>query len=329
MNKNPLAKEHISANEEQISNKIIKILARSLTKNYVGGDGQRRFHAKSHGLLKAGLTVNALLAAEYRTAIFEPGKMYDVWVRFSNGFPEKTPDTKKGIRGMAIKILNVNGPCLEKDDMGFTQDILLTNVPILFPGKARLQPALIKLLFGTISQKIGGAFGILLSFRLGRLFKFINGGIQPASFLDIHYSSATAYLYGADKAIKWHAIPKSPAAGKFDKNDDADYLRKRLAADLSANEYEFGLHIQLQRDAITDPIEDASIEWTGPTIEIGTIKIDKQQFDFEERRLLEKQILFSPWYSVEDHRPLGSINRIRRTIYKAMSKLRKEQNDMG
>lgn len=329
MNKNSLAKEHLSPDEEQISRQIINVFIKSLEKNYGSGEWQRRFHAKSHGLLTANLTVEDGLQTKYYAGIFKAGKTYNAWIRLSNGSSEKASDTKKGVRGMSIKILDVKGPCLEKDDMGFTQDMLLTNNSILFPGTARLQPAAIKLLFGTILQKISGTIRILLTFQLVRLLKFINGRIKPDNLLNVHYSSATPYLYGFDKAVKWHAIPKTPSFGEFHKNNDIDYLRKRLIADLSADNYKFGLHIQLQQDSINDPIEDASVEWTGPMIEVGTITIHQQQFDTRERRLLDKQILFSPWHCVDDHRPLGSVNRIRRTIYQTMSKLRQEQNNLG
>ena len=39
-----------------------------------------------------------------------------------------------------------------------------------------------------------------------------------------------------------------------------------------------------------------------------------------------ENLSFNPWHSLPAHRPLGGINRARKVVYPALSKLRHERN---
>jgi hypothetical protein len=54
------------------------------------------------------------------------------------------------------------------------------------------------------------------------------------------------------------------------------------------------------------------------------IEIEAQDFDFPERWEWGNKLSFSPWHALEEHRPLGGINRARRIVYPASSELRHE-----
>ena len=70
------------------------------------------------------------------------------------------------------------------------------------------------------------------------------------------------------------------------------------------------------------PIEDPTVEWTSRWEQVATIEIDSQDFDFPERWEWGNKLSFSPWHALEEHRPLGGINRARKIVYPASSKLR-------
>lgn len=105
---------------------------------------RRGFHAKSHGCLSG--TLHVLTAEEQAAALppeissFPPagtehgvfanrGRDYDAWVRFSNGVGEPDYDLVPDVRGMAIKVLDVEGTRLVPTDTTTVQDFLMTNLP--------------------------------------------------------------------------------------------------------------------------------------------------------------------------------------------------------
>ena len=77
------------------------------------------------------------------------------------------------------------------------------------------------------------------------------------------------------------------------------------------------------------PIEDPSIEWKesdSPFISIAKITIMQQQFDTEEQQTFFENLSFSPWNALDEHRPIGELNRIRKQVYQASSKHRHKEN---
>src|SRR5687767_835059 len=67
-------------------------------------------HAKGTGGVRARFVVDPNRPAETRFGIFEPTRTYEAIVRFSNGIGRLQPDSMKDARGMAIKVLGVEGP---------------------------------------------------------------------------------------------------------------------------------------------------------------------------------------------------------------------------
>src|SRR5580658_8714972 len=78
--------------------------------------------------------------------------------------------------------------------------------------------------------------------------------------------------------------------------------------------------------------EDSQTEWTeaqAPFHKVATITIQKQVFATPESDGLAENLSFNPWHALPQHRPLGSINRIRRVVYKTISSLRRELNNVS
>ena len=93
----------------------------------------RGVHPKSHGCVDAEFIINADLPEKYRVGLFaKPGKKYYSQIRFSNAsvkIAHDLEDEKNGSRGMAIKVYDVEGEFLEKDNGRQHQDFLMINTP--------------------------------------------------------------------------------------------------------------------------------------------------------------------------------------------------------
>lgn len=325
MNKKELATEYPHPDEERFTDDIIRVMSRSLKRDFGAGRHHRRFHAKSAGLLEAELRVEATLPEHLQQGLFKTPKTYKAWVRFSNSATKPGPDYKKGIRGMSIKILDVGAAPLERDAFGQTQDILLTNNPIVFPGTAALQRLAMRALF---AHWIYYPYVLLLSGLRGFL-TLLKSQVRLANFLESPYYSATPCLFGNGQAVKWKAeqaqrtqlfqnpMPVAPGA---------NFLRERLAETVSKESVAFHLYVQFQHDPKKEPIEDSAVCWKTSFEKVATLTLLQQDFNTRERNDLDDTIVFSPWHCLPEHRPLGGINRLRRRIYRALALRRQQHN---
>jgi hypothetical protein len=79
------------------------------------------------------------------------------------------------------------------------------------------------------------------------------------------------------------------------------------------------------------PIDNGLLAWAeevSPFLKVATIKIWRQSFDSPEQMVNCDNLSFTPWHSLPEHRPLGSISRVRRLVYDAISKFRHQRNDV-
>ena len=66
---------------------------------------------------------------------------------------------------------------------------------------------------------------------------------------------------------------------------------------------------------------------TIPTQEMRSpITIPVQEFDTAAQNAACEQTSFNPWHSNATHKPLGTVNRMRRVVYETISELRKSMN---
>ncbi len=89
----------------------------------------------------------------------------------------------------------------------------------------------------------------------------------------------------------------------------------------------FDFAIQLHKSGM--PIEDPTIEWLerdAPFVRVARVVIPQQTFDDPERLAFGEALSFTPWHGLDAHRPLGGINRVRRSVYEAISTLRHDLN---
>jgi hypothetical protein len=333
-------KEEISADEPAITRKIIEL---SLDIQPNSPPVPRNQHPKSHGCVRAEFIVGEV-PENLRFGIFKEPKIYPAWIRFSNGRGnddkgEPLPDSNPDVRGMAIKLMDVDGEkILEGEEHERTQDFILINSPAFFLRNAKSsldfskavkqakgKPKILKL--GIVLLKFGlfhrDEFKILKSTRE-----------QPISNpLTTAYWSATPYKLGSN-AIKFSVTPHNngdtdKSASNSKDGISRDYLREAMKKHLRNNEANFEFKVQLQANSNTMPIEDPTIQWSeneSSYIKVATIRIPSQEFDCPTRKDFDEILSFNPWHSLHDHRPIGGINRLRKEVYINLSKQRHDVN---
>ncbi len=280
---------------------------------------RRDAHPKMHGCVEAELRVLDGLPPELAKGLFARPATYQAWVRFSNGSGKPGPDKDGDGRGMAIKVMGVT------DSRTGTQDFVMINNPTFFvPNAAEYVDF----------NKADNPFKFFvpdLNPLHARLHDMLTAlaiaGRKVSNPLNSQYWSMTPYLYG-DRPCKYSARPAGPPS-PFEDRSTPDFLRDNLVKALEAGDAAFDFCIQLQGDPEAMPVEDPTVEWReqdSPFVPAARLTIRRQGFDTPERRAFGENLSFTPWHGLDAHRPLGGINRVRRTVYETISRVRHEIN---
>lgn len=90
------------------------------------------------------------------------------------------------------------------------------------------------------------------------------------------------------------------------------------------------LRVQLATDLATTPVEDASVTWpedVTPQQTVATLTVEPQDSDAPQHAVYGDDVLsFNPWHCLVEHRPLRSIQRVRKPVYADSTKDRHERN---
>ncbi len=290
---------------------------------------RRGQHAKTTACVRAQLIVDPNLPADLRVGIFATARTYPAWIRFSNGSEKVQPDTTPDVRAMAIKLLDVPGEkVLEGEKDARTQDIILANAPALFAKDAA---EICEFAERAAGGKLIGFFLVWNPFKW-RLRGFAN--LLRSVLARVHnplaatYWSQTPYAFG-NRAVKYKVVPQRPSGEYATAPRGANYHREGMAKHLSVKDACFDFMVQVQLDPAKQPVEDAVKPWNesdAPFVRVATIRIPAQRFAKAERDKFAEALAYHPWHSLPEHRPLGGINRVRKAIYLAISRLRNEHN---
>lgn len=299
----------------------------------------RGVHPKSHGCVKAVFEVNADIAEHLRVGLFaEPGKKYDAWIRFSNAsvrVDHDLKDGKHGSRGMAIKVLDVGEPVLQEDGGDCNQDFLMINTPAFAFANTEDYLRLTriirehdddpKLFFAPLQVDIPGITDeqkrrILNSFKIVKLIE----SLAVANPLETRYFSAAPFLFGPDRVMKFSATPyPSREPRTVPESPGENYLGEALQQAMSGTAdimFDFQVQVGGKEDGLD--IEDATTVWDEtkvPFVNVARITIRAPQREITTPMHVERceSMVFTPWHSLAEHQPLGSINRLRRAVYLA------------
>ncbi|WZO98518.1 hypothetical protein EP7_000098 [Isosphaeraceae bacterium EP7] len=281
-----------------------------------GTPGRRPQHPKQHGLVKADLVVGGGLADELRHGLFREPRTFEAWVRYSNGKGED--DRKKGLRGMAVKVLGT-------DDLGASeQDFIAIDMPTFF---IRNNVEYLDLTRALLAARGGFPRSYLLpglnplGWHPGRLLRLSKVFRKCGDLLAARFYSTTPYRLGP-RAIKFSFRPIQANGPPLPMGTTPDFLRDRLVATLNDRPAEFDLLVQIQGDPTSMPVEDPTVDWddarpTAPWHKVATLRMPIQNPATPERLALAEAMAFTPWHTLPDHQPLGGINRARKAIYEA------------
>jgi len=311
--------------ENDLIDEMRSILQEKMKKDYKEGNTKRDVHSKALGLLKANFKVLDTIPKEFETTVFKAGKNYQSFIRVSNTSGQIQSDKKKDLRGFAIKLLNIEGKRFTTDEL-HTQDFLLLSNPTMPLGTVKLFRDQVyysikwhPLVF-TLKLLFSGNVSIIKSGR--------NARCNHTSPLDIYYWSTTPYQFG-NKKVKYKLVPTSELKSSLPNPLTDNYLTINMATHLKTESASFDFYVQKFVDEKQTPIENAAIEWKTPFVKVARIEIPVQEFNTKDQFELAEKLSFSPANSVEEHKPLGGINRARIRIYKMLSLFRHERNGVN
>jgi catalase len=301
---------------------------------------RRDVHSKTHGCLQATFTVLNNLDPRLRHGLFENPDVppYKAWIRFSSGNEYPQPDSTPDARGMAIKVMGVEGPkLLEEDGLppAGTQDFALMNATQFFIRNITE--------YNEFTKYLGSGFG------LGARYGYFLGGwpiphpskmhlremilakktlkAAPDSLLNTQFYSVSAFKLGPQENVKYSARPcKDSPAARVDRSDP-NFLRQEMVKRLAVGGACFDFMVQLQVPGKNMPVEDTTVEWSekdSPFIPVARLDIPAQHF--EQNNDLCEGLSFNPWHSKPEHRPIGVMNRIRKAVYLNVSRYRRQMN---
>jgi catalase len=310
------AEEVIDPSEAIVVAEFVEFLKAASLRRQPTGPVRRFNQGRAAGCVRARFTVPDTLTPEDRVGLFAAPRTYDAWIRFASASSQT--DREKDVRGMAISVLGVPGSNLTSGET--QQDFVLNSHPVMMAANTRDFMELLKAVDAGGLQMVR----YFLSHPRSALIA-LQGRSQPSSHLDIEYWSATPYLFGPGRAVKYHVRPcNPPKTTKADQITDT-YLRDTLRRRLHDGDACFDFMIQVQTDPRTMPIEDAMVEWQArdaPWRAVARIQIPQQEIGDADTVQKCEERAFNPWHCLPEHRPLGNMNRARRDIYDAMAAFR-------
>ncbi|MFW0795027.1 catalase family protein [Gordonia sp. CPCC 205515] len=302
--------------------------------------GLRDAHAKSHGILRGTLEVTPDLPDELAQGVFAEPKSYPIISRLSSTSGAIRSDQIRGVRGLGIKLIGVQGERALPEDNATTQDfIMVTHKEFLFAnahdyslkgmafafGLARLpDPAMKALTTG---------LGVVGEDHLSDNLKVF---VKPNTHIlgDTFHTSAPL-LHGKYMA-KLRYVPASPEVRALAEQPVTDRpgvnaFQEMVVDFFACHSAEYLLQVQLCTDIDRMPIEDATKEWNqdeSPYRTVATIKYPVQDPYTPARRAFGDDVLsYNSWTGLAAHRPLGSINRLKKRVYEASSNFRHQRNN--
>jgi hypothetical protein len=323
--------EYPAPNEDELAGRLVQLIRGIVEQRFLQGMTYRGVNTKSHAAVRANLIVDPDLPEHLRVGLFRTPRTYPAWIRFSSTLPDPLPDGDRDLRGMAIKLMDVEGvTLLEPDSHAHTHDLIFITPDTFFTSTPQ------DFLTFTEAGGMNAKKSLLDLLRLSGfmlthpavLICILKSQKTIGSLLEVPWYSATPYLFG-DRAVKYSLWPWLAPKTPIPQNPANNYLREGLTRQLKEGEAGFDLRIQFQLDPYKQPIEDALVPWReqdSPWHKIATVVLPKQVIDTPEQFMLGENLSMNPWRCLPEHRPLGGVNRVRRRIYYEGSKFRHHKN---
>jgi len=334
--------ETIPVDEAEDIQRVIEamelILARSQAKT---GQFRADVHVKTHGYADGEFRVLPNLLDELAQGLFGRAGVYPAVVRFSNAAGQVRYDAIPDGRGLAVKVLGVEGDVVLVDgQQDPTQDFVMINHPVFFARNVkdflRLEHVLVQAddkPLATLQAGLTGGDWNPLNWHWREMLTVARiAGQLPSHPASNTYFSMAPIRFG-DYVAKYRAKPagdRHEAYLELVKRfaSQADAMRLALEETLKTQELRFEFQVQLRTCERTMPIEDATVEWPeseSPYRTVAQLLLPRQAIALLRQQDAYQKLSFNVWHALAAHRPLGGINRVRRRAYALSSDWRRQQ----
>ena len=110
----------------------------------------------------------------------------------------------------------------------------------------------------------------------------------------------------------------------------SDDLGAELATRLEHEPVQWAFDVQLFADEISTPIEDPTVEWQTPWVQLGVLTLPPQSVQSPPGQQLVawgEGLSFDPWHAQVELRPLGAMMRARNVAYRVSTQARKASSE--
>ncbi len=346
--------ERLEADEPVIFDELSRTMqhiTRTMASRY--RHAYRPVHAKSHGVLVGTLAVKPDLPPSLAQGLFERRGSYPIILRFSTNPGDMLADNVSSPRGLALKVLNVDGEKVASHAAGTTQDFVCIDAnAFTAPGPKQFLEQ-IKTFDKNLETPEGIKHAVSVAARgTNAVLKAVHlpsatlEGIGAAAthILGESFSTVAPLRYG-DYVCKLGIAPASEnlkeLTGKaVDLGEDYNALGNLIMRFFRHETAVWDVKVQLalapeSADAAEEdkefPIELADKEWPegkSPWQTVAQITAGPQDTYSDARQLfVDERLSFSPWHALEAHRPLGGIMRSRLKAYEQAKMYRAQRND--
>ncbi len=337
--------EHEEAGEETVSEELCKTMhGINETTLKHGGHAIRSVHAKSHGLIEGELEIDDHLHPTLAQGLFAKPARYPVVLRFSTIPGDILSDSVSTPRGLAIKVIGVEGERLPGSEGDVTQDFVLVNGPAFSAPNSKVFLGNLKLLAAT-TDRIEGVKKVASAFLRGVEGALESVGVESATIKTLGGQPETHILgdsFYSQVPVRWGdhiaKVGAFPASDELRALTDAplhlkgdpDGLRAAVNAYFREHGGVWDLRAQLCVDLHDNPVENAHKVWDedkSPYLSVGRITVKPQTGWSEARsKVVDDGLSFTPWHGLAAHRPLGSVMRARKRAYEMSARFRAEHN---
>ena len=319
-------------NEEKKMKEIGETMNRMQEHNF---DHHRRAftatHVKTQGIVKGTLTVPSDLPPHLKQGLFATPGTYPVAARYANEPVFLQADQEPGPRGMALRVFNGRGERISDipgNKMLSTQDFFWNNAPMLELTDIDTCLDIMQLREKYFDDP--AALFRHMKLRTDLVKQHAPFLLPNTNIMSHSMYSQSAFRFGDYYGHMMLEPLHNGSADKVSSSDPYNVLKDWIFDYFSGQAARYAFKIQLGTSPEHHPTEDASVVWdeaTAPYQIIGTLEFPPQDsFDQNRRVFWETRMKLHPWRGLEAHRPLGSINRLRKGVYDASRTRREELN---
>lgn len=340
--------EHVIFDE---LSRTMQHITRSMASRY--RHAYRPVHAKSHGVLVGTLEVLPGLPQPFAQGLFAKPASYPTILRFSTNPGDMLADNVSSPRGLAIKVLNVTGTKVANYTNGTTQDFVCVNANAFTAPDPKGFLEQIKTFDKNLGTPEGVKHAVSLAARgTNAVLKALHLpsatlegiGASATHILGESFSTVAPLRYG-DYVAKIGFAPGSDSLKKLvgehvdlgeEYNALEELIKKFFRHETAVWDVKVQLALAPEDPSVPEerkdfPIEAADKPWPeekSPWQTVGHITVTPQDSYSDARQLfVDERLSFSPWHSLEAHRPLGGIMRSRLKAYEEAIRYRAQRNE--